>query len=64
MLYLKATHDVTLGLDGWGSPFEPKHVNEKLLGRVTYESEALETLLSVDRPEAVRNALVETRVSL
>ena len=31
---------------------------------VTYESEALETLLSVDRPEAVRNALVETRVSL
>ena len=60
----KATHDVTLGLIGWGSPFEPKLVNEWLLGRGTYESEALETLLSVDRPEAVRDALVETRVSL
>ena len=64
MLSLKASHDVTLGLDGWGSPFEPRFVNEKLLGRITYESGALEALLSVDRLEAVRNTLVETRVSL
>merc|ERR1712156_1267788 len=66
---------VLIGLGTEGSPVDIlEHFVEAELSEALHavadesgepsESEALETLLSVDRPEAVRNTLVETRVSL